>query len=276
MRNSSLVGRLVSVACMNTKVLFNTKTWILALSIAVLSGCVTTTDSAFTRKANTQEAVQKYVELGLEYIKRDDFVRAQKHLSRALEIDEKNAPALAALGLIYHRQGENDLAEKHFVSALDSDPNYTRGLTYYGAFLFSEQRYAEAKQQFEKASLDVRYNARGQIFTNIALCSLKLGQTDSAIEAYQKALRLDRMNGRALAGITELYIGQGEYEKANRYYNRLVRIIAQQGLRHTPQSLWQGIRIARYFGSDEQVESFAALLKELYPDSLELELYYQL
>lgn len=241
-----------------------------------LSACVTTTDSAFTRKADADEAVEKYVQLGLEYLKRDDATRARKHLLRALEIDEDNASAVGALGLIYHQDGENALAEQHFVKALDSDPKFTRGRTYYAAFLFSETRYEDALEQFVLAAEDVSYSGRAQIYTNIALCELQLGKPVSAIEAYEKALRLDRVNGRALAGVTELYIQESQFEKANRYYNRLVRLIAQQGLKHTPQSLWQGIRISQYYGGMEQMKSFGALLEELYPDSSEFEQYLRL
>jgi len=241
----------------------------------LLSACVTTTDSKLTRKANRGDAIEKYVQLGLEYIKRDDFARARKHLKRALELDEDNAPANGALGLIYHEDGDPILAENAFKAALDSDPGYTRGRTYYGAFLFSEKRYEEALEQFVMAATNTEYPSRSQVFTNIALCNLKLGRADAAQAAYEKTLKLDRMNGRALSGVTELLLDKADFDKANYYYNRLVRLIAQQGLRHSPQSLWQGIRIAQYFGSNEQEIGYSALLAELYPDSIEYQ-HYQL
>lgn len=249
---------------------------LLVVSLLTLSACVTTTESAFTRKANVNDAIQKYVELGLEYIKRDDYQRARKHLDRALELDPDNAAALAARGLIFHREGEPQLAEKAYVEALDSDPSYTRGLTYYGAFLFSEQRYEHAKAQFELAAEDVNYPSRSQIYSNIALCNTKLGLTQEAIDAYTKALRLERMNGRALAGITELLLEQGDYARASAYYNRLITLVAQQGLKHSPQSLWQGVRIAKFYNSKEQLDAFGTLLAQLYPDSEEYQRYLQL
>lgn len=242
----------------------------------LLTGCVTTSDSALTRRADPDKAVERYVQLGLEYIKRNDLVRARKHLTRALEIDEENASAHGALGLIYHEDGENDLAEASFINALKYDSKYTQGRTYYGAFLYASQRYAEALEQFIIASKDMSYQSRDQIFTNIALCSIKLGDESAAIAAYDKTLKLDRFNGRALSGITELYIEQQNFVKAQYYYNRLVRLIKQQGLKHSASSLWMGIRIARHFGSQDQLGNLVNLLKTLYPESAEYSKYQSL
>ncbi len=249
---------------------------ILVCVLLSLSACVTTTDSPFERKADPEEAAERYVQLGLEYIKRDELARARKHLTRALEIDDSNASALAAIGLIHHEEGESELAESSFLAALSSQPDYTRGRTYYGAFLFSEQRFKEALAQFQIAAKDTAYESRAQIFTNIALCNLKLGNNDGALEAYEKTLKLDRLNGRALSGATELLINKGNYKRAQHFYNRLVRLISQQGLRHSAQSLWMGIRISNHYGQSAHANSLGSLLHELYPDSEEYSLYQQM
>jgi type IV pilus assembly protein PilF len=234
-----------------------------------ISACVTKTNSSLTDKADPKVAVERYVQLGLEYIKRNELHRARKHLSRALEINPLDASANASMGLIYHQEGENKKAEDLFKNAIESDPNYTPGRSYYGAYLFSQQRYQGALEQFQIAAKDTRYEGRAQIFSNIALCQIQLGENDAAIDAYLKALQLDRVNGIALSGITELYILKGSFEKAQHYYNRLVRLIRENGMRHTAQSLWQGIRIANYFNSHDQVTGLAYLLNEMYPDSEE-------
>lgn len=246
---------------------------VLTASLTLLVACVTTSDSNLTRKADPNAAVNKYVQLGLEYIKRDDYSRARKHLNRALEIDSNNAPANAALGLIYNQEDEMYLAENSFLTAIKSDPGYTRGRTYYAAFLFAERRYDEALKQFKLAAENTEYESRAQIFTNIALCQLKLGNNEEALAAYEKTLRLDRFNGRALSGATELLIEKSEYKRAQYLYNRLVRMISQEGLSHSAQSLWMGIRIADHFGSAEQVESLSSILQEQYPDSSEYAAY---
>jgi type IV pilus assembly protein PilF len=91
--------------------------------------------------------------------------------------------------------------------------------------------------------------------------------------AYQKTLRLDRSNGRALSGITELLILENDFKRAQQYYNHLVRLIREQGLQHSAHSLWQGIRIAGFFKSDEQEASLIMLLETNYPDSNEYSQY---
>ncbi len=241
---------------------------ICAMSVFMVA-CVTSTNSSLTDKADPNVAVERYVKLGLEYIKRNDLHRARKHLSRALDIKPDDASANAAMGLVYHQEGENKKAEGFFTKAIKSDANYTPGRSYYGAFLFSQQRYKESLDEFTKASEDTRYEGRAQIFSNIALCQIKLENNSAAIDAYLKALQLDRNNAIALSGITELYIVKADFDKAQHYYNRLVRLIREQGMQHTPQSLWQGIRIAHYFKSQEQTLGLAYLLNEMHPDSPE-------
>ena len=228
-----------------------------------------TASSSLTEKADPIVAVQRYVDLGLEYIKREDFYRARKHLNRALEIDNDDPSANAALALIYHHDGEVKKAEGLFQKALKSDPKYTRGRSYYGAFLFAEKRFQEALEQFLSAADDSDYQGRSQIYSNIALCHLKLGQMQLAIAAYRKTLRLDRFDAKALFGISEILIQTKDFESAQHHYNRLVRLIRERGMQHSAKSLWLGIRIADYFGSTEQEATLSNLLNEMYPDSEE-------
>ena len=250
------------------KISLSISAWLFGLCL-LLQGCVTTTNSSLTDKADPDVAVERYVQLGLEYIKRGDLHRARKHLNRALQISDLYAPANAAMGLVYHQEGENSTAESFFKKSLESDPSFTRGRSYYGAYLYSVDRIEEALIQFEHAAKDTTYESRSQVFTNIALCQLKLGNTQAAIEAYSVTLRLDRNNGRALSGVTELLIQTDDYERAQHYYNRLVRLIRERGMKHSAQSLWLGIRIADYYGSSRQVSTLAGLLNRMYPDSEE-------
>jgi len=242
---------------------------IVGLACLLMVACVTSSTSSLTEKANPELAVERYVQLALEYVKRGELSRAKKHLARALEIDPDAANANAAMALVYSQEGEYLEAERLFKAALSEAPDYTRGRSYYAAFLYAQKRYQEALAQFQEAVKNTNYDGRAQLYSNIALCHIKLGQPESAIDAYEQTLRLDKVNGRALAGISELYFQLGQYDKSQAYYNRLVRLIRDKGMKHTAQSLWLGIRLARHYGSLEQAKALESLLNELYPHSNE-------
>lgn len=249
------------------------KLFIIGLLAFTLTGCVTTTDSVFSKKADKGQAVQNYIQLGLAYIQRDDFEKARMNIGRALEIDADSSQAYAALGLLYQQQAENKLAEEHFKKAMDLDATNTRGRTFYASFLFRVQRYNEALEQFEIAGSDTEYSRRAIIFVNVAQCYLKLDQTDQAVKAYEKALALDRTQAQALIGISQLLIQQGEYLKGQQYYNRMVNVIRSSGMTHSAKSLWLGIELARHFNDRGQESNYAQLLKKLYPNSAEYKQY---
>ena len=70
------------------------------LIVAILAGCVTTTDSRFAREADEEKALEDYVQLATAYIAQGNYDRARMHLERALQINPQSAPAQAAMGLI--------------------------------------------------------------------------------------------------------------------------------------------------------------------------------
>lgn len=249
------------------------KFYLIGLLVLSLTACVTTTDSAFTRKADEDKALDNYIQLGLAYIQRSDFERARANINRALEINEDSSEAFAALALLYQQEDENKLAEEHFNKALSLDGKNTRGRTFYAAFLYRQERYTEALEQFRVASKDTGYKGRALIYINIAQCALKLDDPQQAIKAYEKSLVLDRYQPQALIGVTQLLIQDGEYLKAQRYYNRMINVIRSSGMTHSPTSLWLGIEIARHFNNDGQESSYALLLKQLYPESREYQQY---
>ena len=249
------------------------KLYLVGFLMLLLSACVTTTDSAFNRKADEDRALDNYVQLGLAYIQRNNFEKARLNIDRALEIKSDSSKAYAALGLLYQQEAEDELAEESFKKALAFDENNTRGRTFYAAFMYRSKRYEEALEQFQIASKNTDYNGRASIFVNIAQCALKLERYDLAIKAYEKVLVLDRVHPQALIGVTQLLMQDGQYLKAQRYYNRIVNIIRSSSMTHSARSLSLGIELANHFNNESQLSSYVLLLKQLYPDSREYQQY---
>ncbi len=245
----------------------------IALSLivcALFAGCVTTTTNPFGAKEDKGKAVTSHIQLGLAYIERNNMERARKKLNRALELDPESAGAHAALGLVYQKEGENSLAESQFVKSLKFDPAFTRGRTYYAAFLYSQGRFQEAFNQFEAASQDTEFASRAQVFSNMGLCASKLGNHGEALKAYEKSLVLNADQPDLLISVVNLQINEQNYAAAQRYFNQFLRMVsASTGVTHTPLSLYLGIQIADYSQNTQLKNGYAELLKVLYPQSSE-------
>ncbi|MGO1658284.1 MAG: type IV pilus biogenesis/stability protein PilW [Marinobacter sp.] len=240
----------------------------------LVTGCVTTTDSRFTREADQHKAVENYVQLATAYIGQGNTERARHHLDRALEIEPDSPEALAALGLIHNSDGDAELAEKSFRKAISSDSSYTRARVYYGAFLYSQGRVEESRDQFLVASKDTDYKDRGSVFYNLGMTQERLGLQEEAVASYRRASELTRGDARSLLSLTRVMVDSGDIAGAARHYDRLTKMMARnKRLQHSPESLFIGIRIARYFGDRDQEASLALQLRNNFPESVEYQQY---
>ncbi|MDN6318882.1 MAG: type IV pilus biogenesis/stability protein PilW [Marinobacter sp.] len=239
-----------------------------------MSGCVTTTDSRFSREADKQKAVENYVQLATAYIGQGNTERARHHLDRALELEPHSPQALAAYGLIYNSNGDAELAEKSFRKSISSDGSYTRARVYYGAFLYSQGRLKESRDQFLAASKDTDYKERGSVFYNLGMTQERLGLQKKAVASYRRASELTRGDARSLLSLTRVMVESGDIAGAARHYSRLTQMMERnRRLQHSPESLFTGIRIARHFGNRNQEASLALQLKNNFPESVEYQQY---
>lgn len=244
------------------------------LLAGLFAGCVTVSDSRFAREEDKERAVDNYVQLATAYLAQGNYERSRKHLERALELEPNDAGALATQGLLYQTEGDPELAEEAYRDSLRSDSGYTRGRVFYGAFLYGNQRFEEARDQFREASRDTSYDDRASVFYNLGRASEELDDMDAAVDAYRRALELGRGNPRWLLALSRVLVASGDYNAAARYYDRLLTQVQRSpGLEHSPESLLVGIRIARHFRNYDQESSLALLLRNRFPDSEEYRKY---
>lgn len=244
------------------------------LLAGVFAGCVTVSDSRFAREEDEDRAVDNYVQLATAYLSQGNHDRSRKHLERALELQPNNAAALATQGLLYQSEGDPELAEEAYRDSLRSDSGYTRGRVFYGAFLYNNERYEEAREQFRKASRDTSYDDRASVFYNLGRANEQLEDMDAAVQAYRRALELGRGNPRWLLALSRSLVAGGDYTAAARYYDRLLSMMERSPkLEHSPESLLVGIRIARHLRNYDQESSLALLLRNRFPDSEEYRKY---
>jgi type IV pilus assembly protein PilF len=233
----------------------------LTLSL-LLTGCVTTGDTS--RKVDPEQARDAYIQLGLGYLQKGETERAKKPLSEALALDPKSASANTALALVFQYEGEYETAEKHFRTALGSDPQNARILNNYGAFLLDRERYPEALGYFQKASEDTLYSERSRVFENLGLTYQRMGATTEARESFERSLRLNSRQPRALLELAQLEYQAQDYVPAWQHYRAFAEMSGQNAA-----SLGLGIQLAKRFDDHSRAASYALQLKRLYPASPE-------
>lgn len=238
------------------------------LLLSAASGCVTTVSGG--TEADPEKAMRTYVQLGLGYLRAGNRDSARLNFQKALEIDRRSPGANDGMALLYQLEAMDELAEDYFKKAIRADGDYSRARNNYGSFLYEEGRYQEAYEQFEKAAANLDYESRPIALLNLGRTALKLGKTDRAESTFRHALALDSQLTTAMVELAEIYFSQENYPEAKKYLD-----MYGQNTRHSPRSLWLGIRLERIFGNRDREASYAMALKSLHPYSQEYLQYKQ-
>jgi type IV pilus assembly protein PilF len=242
---------------------------LLLLLASLCAGCVLSGDyNPMKTSKGRNEAREAYVQLGIGYLQQGMTERAKVPLKKALELDEADPDANAALGLVFQAEMEPELADQHFRKALSSRPADARILNNYGSFLFEQKRYKQAYERFEQAAADTLYPERSRVFENLGMTASMLGQRDLAQQQLEKALRLNHQQPRALLEMAELSYEDRHYVPARDYYDRF-SLLAEQNAR----SLLLGVRLAKVFEDRDKAASAGLQLKRLYPGTSEYQQY---
>ncbi|WP_445379763.1 type IV pilus biogenesis/stability protein PilW [Pseudomonas syringae] len=237
--------------------------------VVLLTACVSTGNvNPLTTAQGREEARRAYVQLGLGYFQQGQTERAKVPLKKALELDNSDAQANAALALVFQTEMEPELAEQYFRKALAASNNETRIVNNYGSFLFEQKRYKEAYERFEQAAADNLYPERSRVFESLGMTSLKLGNREQAREHFTKALRLDRQLPLSLLEMAQLSYEDKQYVPARDYYDRFSQLSEQNA-----RSLLLGTRLAKIYDDRNKAASFGLLLKRLYPGTPEYQQY---
>ncbi len=233
----------------------------------ILAGCVTTSNTRFSENADEKQALLKYTELGLRYIDQGKTVEAKRPLKRAFEIDPKSPDVHIALAILFQAENEPEKAEDHFIKALQYGPNETRIRNNYAAFLYSQQRFADASVQLEAAANDSLYENRASVYENLGMCYLKMDQKTKALVAFDRAVDIDDSRARALIEAARMHFANGGINTSQRYHTQYQRLVRLRHAPNSPRSLALGVELARVSGDKNREASYLLMLKNMFPES---------
>lgn len=239
------------------------------LIASLLAGCVSTGDvDPMRTEKGREEARDAYIQLGIGYLQQGASERAKVPLKKALELDASSADAHAALALVFQMEMENDLADEHFRKALSERPNDARLLNNYGSFLFEQKRYKDAEERYRQAAKDNLYPERSRVFENLGLTLVMLDKREEAKTYFERSLRLNNRQPRALLEMAMMLYEDKQYVPARRYYDSFSQISEQNA-----RSLLLGTRLAAIFEDRDRSASLGLQLKRLYPGTSEYQQY---
>lgn len=242
---------------------------LLLLSINILGGCASTPFTGCSIEAKKSADIN--VQLGVEYMRRGRNDIALSRLKKALNSCHDSGDAHSAIAVLYGRLGMNEEAEYHYQQAIALSPEAPDIHNNYGQFLCHKNQWDAAHQHFLKAIENPVYRTPEIPYTNAALCALQHEDYTTADTYLHKALQNNPKFPRALYQMAHLSYEQRDYKAAREYLERSIKVIAK----HTPATLWLGIRIERRLNNRDAEASYALLLRKKFPDSEETRLLNQ-
>ncbi|HHB92244.1 MAG TPA: type IV pilus biogenesis/stability protein PilW [Thioploca sp.] len=210
------------------------------------------------------------VQLGIEYMRRGRNNIALQRLKKSLNFCPSFAKGHNAIAVLYERVAETKKAEFHYQQALKYEPENPDINSNYGQFLCRLNKWKEAEKHFLKAVSDPVYNLPEVPYTNAGICALHNQEIDKAEQYLRKALQNNVKFPRALYQMAVLKYKQNHYPQANDYLLRYLRVA-----KHTPQTLWLGIRIEKALNNRDKEASYILLLRKNFPDSAEIQMLNQ-
>lgn len=223
-------------------------------------------------KKENFNAAKVNIDLGLGYLEQGNVTRAKKKFLHAKSLAPSHAPTRAALGYFYETVGDVKEAEKEYILALKYSKDDTKGAMHnnLGAFLCRQSRFAEADAEFQAAINDKSYIRTAEVYENAGLCALKWPDMDKAEFYFKTAVQRDHRRAQAWLELVEMSFQKKDYQQAQGYLKRY-----RQVADNTSRSLWLGIQLSDELNDSDSVASQALILKNLFTNSLEYQLYKQ-
>lgn len=238
--------------------------------LVVLGGCVTTSSRPTSATVETTEAARYNLQLGVQYLRQNNYEAARQKLEKALEQDPGLATAHAGLGLVYERLEDDAGAERHYRRAADLAPSDPDILNSYAVFLCSTRRKPEAALKiFDRALAiprSVKNVNRAVLYSNAGTCA-KHVDLERAEGYLRSALSRDPAFPDALLQLAEVSLERDNPLQARAF---LERFLATSN--SAPGALWLGVRIEQRLDDQVAMRRYSDQLREAYPDSAEARL----
>ena len=218
----------------------------------------TVMETAEAERQSTSNALlaNALIPLGERQYRTSDYTGALATYNRALELDPQNPAVNQRLGYVYTQIGNLAQAEHHYQQALERERNFApalAGLGYVkrriGEQIERDLKHAEDQDQRRQQRIDrdLYFNKAEELLLQALELSPRLvdddgeswwgvlgglykrrGQIDQAIDAYQEATRVTPQSSYGPVNLALLYMKQNRREEMIEMYRKVEKIASQE------------------------------------------------
>ena len=238
---------------------------LVVLALAVLAtACVTETTGNLRQQSppDLVEAARINTQLGSDYARQGRFDVAEEKLRKAVEQNDRYAPAHTALAYVLTQTGKREDAEREYRRSLLLAPNDAGTHNNFGVFLCGQRKYAEADREFKVALADRSYQTPEAAWTNAGVCQMKAGNLPVAENNFRQALKINPEFADALAQISLLTYRRSDWLRTRAFVQRYEKV----GTR-TPEILLIAAVTERKLGDKVSARRYEQTLLREFPES---------
>jgi len=227
-----------------------------------VAGCISTTSGVRPMESDDANAAQQYFQLGARYFRNGNYELARDRLHRAIEFDPRMGIAYSTLALTYEQLDNMRLATENHAKAVRYEPNNFNVRNAYAVFLCGQERYEEARVQFQHA-VEVPENDNSEVMlTNAGVCMAQKPDYKQAEGFLRQALEKKPAYGEALIQMSLLKYRTTEFLQARAFLQRFLSTN-----KSTPEVLYLGVQIEKALGDDRASTDYANQLLRDFPKS---------
>ena len=160
-----------------------------------------------------------HYQIGLIHARKGAFEKAKTQYQLAIELDPELSLPHFQLGYLLTQQGQFEEAIPFYQKAIALYPNHTGAYYQLANAYFRVGKQDEGKRQLEKFR-EIKAKER----FNLAERSLRKGEIDEALTAFQRTLDMDAAFAPAYARLSAIALQQNDLETAAQYLQRALEI----------------------------------------------------
>ena len=228
------------------------------------AGCMSATTKTGHKFEVSDDAAEKYYDLGARYYTNGSYELAKERLIIALDIDPMMGKAHTTLALTFEQLGNNRLALEHYSEAVRVEPKNIFSLNAYAGYLCRQRRFDDAEKQFNRALKIPENDIRHVVMTNAGACMTQKPDYARAENYFRDALQERSTYGEALLQLAALKHKTGDNLHARAFLQRY-----HEGNKTSAATLYLGTQVEKALGDDRASTDYANQLLRDFPNSVE-------